>query len=534
MSTRGRGGRQRRTRRPAVQSAPPAIEAPSLKKKREQLRGTAICFTKWDYTEADVLGLKTSWPKYAKYICFGKERSQEGRPHLQGYMSCIKTIAYSTLHEYPGLAEAHFINASQTVAPETSAIRNRWYCSKGSMSKDEWLRYRSNGDRAGDDPRTHPDFGRDADFWESGELSEAISPGKSKALKEYIGHLRSGLHNFEILDPERDVDDEMAMTFIRHGPALGRLQSAMARPRNASDGFPMIFWLWGSTGLHKTKATYDFARKYVGTEFDAKNIATLGSMASREGQIWFDDFQGQPCVVFPEIRSNIINFGLLLQILDRYPLPVNVKSARQQWNPEVIFLCSPQHPREVFGYVGESLSQLYRRIFESGGRCWDLQQHRSDWEHVYGDLLPRGSASTLADPRLRPRYVRDQSTDAIIEVNNGSTKTTSWYLQQIERPWAYDPVPLVTNGTSGTSGRGGGGTSSVLPATLAISVSDDASTTRGLGYALSTQRDQESLRDFVQRYGVIDDTDPNTNGLDVVNEEDLGLMEPVLSDNDED
>lgn len=383
---------------------------------RVQKRGQSITWTLNNYTEEDIAGIKRDWPTYAKYVCFGKEVGANGTPHLQGWISLQKQTAYTTIHSYAGFARAYFVNS------KGNALDNKNYCSKGDMAHEEYIRYRKGGDRFGQDVRSHPDFGRNANFWESGPLEVALHQGKSNKLVEFLEEINNGKTITEVLS--QNVDQQA--TYVRNYRGIDKISDMLTRGRSAADGFPEIHWIFGSTGLHKSKSATDFARRYCGcddTVSDDDVIAFIGAPEPGTKKIWFDEFRHQPVAVLDDIRAGSHPFVWMLSILDRYGRSVDIKCGRRKWNPEVIFLTAADSPRNTYcGRTDEQIDQMLRRIVESGGAVWSYPEDREKFYAKFARLLPRGTESRLSDPRRRPQYEALDDSKTVVTRSGVSTE----------------------------------------------------------------------------------------------------------------
>ena len=86
------------------------------------------------------------------------------------------------------------------------------------------------------------------------------------------------------------------------------------------------------------------------------------------GNTWFDGYIGQDIVLFDDYRANWFSFGMLLRLLDKYPLTVEVKCTTVNWRPTVIYITCPKRPEVLYANLAErddgAIQQLLRRIDE--------------------------------------------------------------------------------------------------------------------------------------------------------------------------
>lgn len=104
----------------------------------------------------------------------------------------------------------------------------------------------------------------------------------------------------------------------------------------------------GPTGVGKTRWAYE----HDPTLYPKPN-----------GHKWFDGYLGHKTALFDDFRGDAsgITYSFLLQLLDRYPLRVEVKGGMVEWVPETIIITSNDDPR--YWYPMESnLAPLFRRL----------------------------------------------------------------------------------------------------------------------------------------------------------------------------
>ena len=85
------------------------------------MRFRRIAFTVWDYNEDDIQSILNN--DHFKYVFFGEEVSEEGRPHLLGYGEFYKKVHIKTIHK-----EIHpTMHVEERYASQAANIT---YCSK--------------------------------------------------------------------------------------------------------------------------------------------------------------------------------------------------------------------------------------------------------------------------------------------------------------------------------------------------------------------------------------------------------------------
>ena len=139
--------------------------------------------------------------------------------------------------------------------------------------------------------------------WEFGVISHQGQSETGRLEKEeqnaYIGDLREGFKNL------RDIPNDL----IRSCPMAIKMALTMAPlvRRESVD----IYYIEGPTGIGKT---YGIFERFP----DAYRPIVSGD------KVWFDGYDGQETLLLDELRGNI-KMSMLLQLLDPYPLKVEVK-----------------------------------------------------------------------------------------------------------------------------------------------------------------------------------------------------------------
>lgn len=114
-----------------------------------------------------------------------------------------------------------------------------------------------------------------------------------------------------------------------------------------------IIWLWGSTGVGKTKLAIELCGGIDNCWISSKDLK------------WWEGYSGEKNVIFDDFRGDFCKFHELLRILDIYPYRAEVKGSSCIIDADLIVITSPFPPNEVYaGRTDEDIMQLLRRITE--------------------------------------------------------------------------------------------------------------------------------------------------------------------------
>lgn len=111
-----------------------------------------------------------------------------------------------------------------------------------------------------------------------------------------------------------------------------------------------VRWYYGPTGSGKSFSAYvEFPGLYKA--FDSK---------------WWDGYVGQKCVLLDDFRPSFCKWEYLLQLLDMYPLTLQVKGGSVSAVFTTVIITAPESPSDMFAHYGgaerDNIAQLLRRI----------------------------------------------------------------------------------------------------------------------------------------------------------------------------
>jgi len=278
-----------------------------IRRNRSGYRYRRLVYTLNNWTPQEYKDL-CSWK--VKWMVIGKEVGEDGTPHLQAACILNDQMNMNAIKAVPGMKRAHFESMRGT--PQ----HNYTYCTK-----------------------------QDPLAFTKGSMPK---PGKRNDLETAYESLRAGASM-------KEMAENHGVEMIKYHKGFTVVRSLLAGPRTEP---PKIVWLYGPTGVGKTRACVEFASKHHGGEY-WMSCATLQ---------WLDGYDGQSIAILDDFRGKHCSFSFLLRLLDRYPFRVPFKGGFVEWNPDIIFITCPYSPEEVFKVRGEHLpedmKQLERRILK--------------------------------------------------------------------------------------------------------------------------------------------------------------------------
>jgi len=338
----------------------PALDGSVIRRNTQQ-RLRRFVFTVNNYTEEEYEALKT-FAKTTQWFIMGKERGEQGTPHIQGACVLGTQLAFSTLKGKVGLTRAHI--ESMRGQPQAS----KEYCSK-------------------EDPMP----------FEHGTLPQ---PGKRTDIHDATDAIRDGASL-------RELAESNPVSVVKFSKGLMTLRSLLAKSRDPSNP-PTIYWIHGPTGTGKSKFAYEYSMAYGKNEDD--------TWPASVDLKWFDGYDGQQVVLFDDFRPKEVSFSFFLRILDRYPIKVPIKGGFVNWNPKLILITTPYDIDKTFEFRAqhraEDINQLKRRIT----RVFDISctTDRSD----LNTLLSTARNVTIDDNRSDKQSSSSCSTTEPLECSS--------------------------------------------------------------------------------------------------------------------
>jgi len=246
--------------------------------------------------------LRVYYEASCSFIIIGREYSDDGTPHLQGYCEFRRP---SSLKDCKEINEyAHWEKA---IASRSSNIE---YCRKSDQ-----------------DPY----------------LFQDKKKGARTDLYAIYDKIKEGATVQEIMDLDFAL-------WARNHRAISMAIQARLQPRNAGDSPPDVIWLYGPPGTGKTRYVYD---KYQWDE-----IYTVDNSNDWEG------YTQQRVVLIDEFHEGMISYRKLLRVLDRYPIRMNVKGSSVHLRSPLIYITCEYRPEAAFSELkpGDNIQALIRRI----------------------------------------------------------------------------------------------------------------------------------------------------------------------------
>lgn len=246
------------------------------------------CFTINNWTETDynqVVKLKDD----ARYLVFGKEKGEQGTPHIQGYVYFENAKSLKRMKKY--LPRANLSERYADSSPEQAST----YCKK------------------------------EGEFEEYGEIKQQ---GKRVDLIEIKNEIVAG----------RDVEDimmENPIIYHQYGRTLDKIQDVVLR-RKTRTKFTKGIWIYGASGNGKSELLF-------------KNYSHTHSYVWKKDKEWQDGYKQQPLVIIDEFRGQL-PFWKLLELADQWTNCWIERRGKEAmpFTSDMVCITSALKPEDVF------------------------------------------------------------------------------------------------------------------------------------------------------------------------------------------
>lgn len=279
------------------------IESPAVTKKQPD-KGVLFCFT--DFSGVNVKnGYKKIFEEYKdiiRGISWGKEICPSTKKeHNQGFIQLFKQARYASIQKMIK-SKCHFEICHGSI------LDNETYCSKeGSYTK--------------------------------------IGTYVSRGYRSDIHNIKDDLMNNV---PLYNIMDNYTGDFLRYHSGIDKMKSLIDKRKRDDMGFvkPEVKVLIGDAGLGKTKQIYE--KHGYHNVFKISRYDDLKFM--------FNGYDNQEVLILDDFNGNV-PYTYLLQLLDGYPLDINIKNGVRYNFFNKIYITSNNKPSKWYKNISENLKR---------------------------------------------------------------------------------------------------------------------------------------------------------------------------------
>lgn len=273
-----------------------------------------MCFTVNNYSEDHVSKQRKLVDQgHCKYIVFGYEKGKENTPHLQGFVQWGLQMRYAAAQALLGGKQV-WLATTRGTAEQAAA-----YCKKEGR------------------------------YEEFGEMIFAGNPGGKKNFEEVKKLCQTGT----------TMDAVAACSNSSNLKAIPELMKLYDRKRTTK---PEVIWLWGPTGVGKSRAARDGIVKSPTGDYYVWNKDRAEPYVKNTGTRWWCGYDRDAFVIVDDFRDSWWSLTYMLTLLDRYCMALETKGSSRQIIASTIVITSAHDPATMYASTGECIQQLLRRI----------------------------------------------------------------------------------------------------------------------------------------------------------------------------
>jgi hypothetical protein len=185
------------------------------------------------------------------------------------------------------------------------------------------------------------------------EIGEFPRPGKRNDLHAFVEAIEDGLRERELNTEFLELRGKY-MKFEQQ--TIKEICHAKARELFADGVSPEVHVRWGPPRTGKTRYVYE--------KHGEENVYRMTFGDGSKGSIWWCDYNGQDVILLDEFEGDMPR-GLLLQLMDRYPLSLQTKGGRTWRCCKYIYICSNTNPEQWYATDKyEAISKRFTSITE--------------------------------------------------------------------------------------------------------------------------------------------------------------------------
>lgn len=268
---------------------------------------TSCCFTLNNYTDEEVLHLKSLVPEHCVYILGGYEVGEEGTPHIQGYCEFTKRPVQAVVKKILG-DRTHFEHRKGTQEQARVYIID-WPSKPNPV------------------------------FFEIG-------------IKKGAGR-RNDLHR--IAQTALDSGMREVAAVAQNAQQIRHAELVLSYLENTRNSPPTVYWFYGRSGCGKSKAAMALAEELAPGNWYRKGCS---------GGKWFPGYDAHEVLWLDDVFAEYFGAGtntyrMLLELLDRYSCIVEYKGGQRQLLAKTIIITSVSAPTIEFD---DGTCELRRRI----------------------------------------------------------------------------------------------------------------------------------------------------------------------------
>ena len=188
------------------------------------------------------------------------------------------------------------------------------------------------------------------------------------------------------------IVEENMSTFIKYSKGIKEAKFYLDKKSSSQLRDISVTLIWGESGAGKSKLVWEKTQGY-------KDTFKLDRGSGNS--IWFDGYDGEKTLWIDDFTGNWISLGMLLNLLDRYPLRLDIKGSHTWANWNKVYITSNSDWDTWYPNIMEEHKKaIGRRIVEN------INLNKDDLTYtVYNNGLPQTHIQKTSIPQIREEEI---------------------------------------------------------------------------------------------------------------------------------
>lgn len=261
--------------------------------------------------------------KVSKYVFQLERGGERKRAHLQGWIYMANACTYKAVHKlFPAEAKAWIKKARGT--PEQC-----WdYCTKPST--------------------------RVAGPWQKGDKPDG--QGKRNDIKEFA-EAAKGLRDRSVT--LKQLQEDHKSVEARYMKYFDRVVMREQQPRDFQTKCTLA---WGPSATGKTHKIRSLPEQLGFAKDEVYYVSVKEHPTSQQ---WWDNYDGQACVVIEDAEPGFMTRGYFLRMIDKVPLLVQTKGGFRHFLAQHVFISSNYGTEVLFPFHDDAVKRRFHTVWKT-------------------------------------------------------------------------------------------------------------------------------------------------------------------------
>lgn len=182
--------------------------------------------------------------------------------------------------------------------------------------------------------------------WSMGTYKKA-QQGKRNDIIKAVNMIKEGKRNIDLVN-------ECPETFVKYHKGLEKVQHVLLKEQSKKLRDVKVHVIWGAAGTGKSHTVYDITNGFE----------DCYKLSNNADQIWFNGYEGEKTLWIEEFYG-WIKLGYFLELIDKYPVQLNVKGSHSYALWSTIYITTNIEPKEWYKNCDKKHQEAIARRFTS-------------------------------------------------------------------------------------------------------------------------------------------------------------------------